>query len=254
MLIIISPSKTQDFSTGSSIKLKTQPSFLAETGLLVKELKKKSVKQIIKLMDVSPQIASLNFERYKQFHTPFTPDNAKQALLAFKGDVYTDIEVDDYKKKELQFAQKHLRILSGLYGLLQPLDLIQPYRLEMKIKLKYKRRKNLYQFWGSRITELLNEDLKKSNDKVLINLASKEYFKVIQEKDLQAKVITPIFKDYKNGEYKIIAIFAKRARGMMTNYIIRNNIENVEEIKLFHQAGYNYDDNLSGENEWVFTR
>ncbi|MDQ3396000.1 MAG: peroxide stress protein YaaA [Bacteroidota bacterium] len=254
MLIIISPSKTQDFSTGSSIKLKTQPSFLAETGLLVKELKKKSVKQIIKLMDVSPQIASLNFERYKQFHTPFTPDNAKQALLAFKGDVYTDIEVDDYKKEELQFAQKHLRILSGLYGLLQPLDLIQPYRLEMKIKLKYKRRKNLYQFWGSRITELLNEDLKKSNDKVLINLASKEYFKVIQEKDLQAKVITPIFKDYKNGEYKIIAIFAKRARGMMTNYIIRNNIENVEEIKLFHQAGYNYDDNLSGENEWVFNR
>lgn len=254
MLIVISPSKTQDFSNETSLNIKTQPAFLSESVQLVENLKKKSENQIAKLMKVSHSIASLNYERYKEFEIPFTIENARQAILAFKGDVYTDIEVDDYNKKELEFAQKHLRILSGLYGLLKPLDLIQPYRLEMKIKLKNRRGKDLYQFWGSKITDLINDAIKESEDQSLINLASREYFKVIKEKKLQGKVITPVFKDYKNGEYKIIALYAKRARGMMANYIIRKGITNVEDIKSFQQAGYNFDIKLSSENEWVFIR
>ncbi len=254
MLIIISPSKTQDFTTETSIQKNTQPALLKETELLMKALKNKSEKQIAKLMDVSEQLASLNYSRYQQFHTPFNIDNARQALLAFKGDVYTDIEVEDYTKEELDFAQQHLRILSGLYGVLQPLDLIQPYRLEMKIKLKNERGKDLYQFWGLRITKLLNEALKATEGKFIINLASKEYYKAIKESALDGEVITPVFKELKNGEYKIIAIFAKRARGMMTNFIIRNAITAVEQLKTFDQAGYQFDARLSEANTLVFTR
>lgn len=254
MLILISPSKTQDFSNTNNLKTNTLPVLLPQSEMLMREMKKKSQKQIAKLMDVSEQIAALNHGRYQQFQTPFTPENAKQALLAFKGDVYTDIEVEDYDQKELEFAQQHLRILSGLYGLLQPLDLIQPYRLEMKIKLKNRRGKNLYQFWGSRITRLLNENLKTQKEPILINLASREYFKAIKPNELKARVITPVFKENKEGEYKIIALYAKRARGMMTNFIIRNQLNTAEEIKTFQLAGYAFDINLSTENEWIFVR
>lgn len=254
MLAIISPAKTQDFTDQKFIDTYSDPEFLKESEKLIKELKKKSATSISKLMEVSSNIAELNYERYQNFETPFTPENAKQALLAFKGDVYTDIDVDNFTKKEFEFAQDHLRILSGLYGILKPLDLIQPYRLEMKIKLKNSRGKNLYEFWGDRITKVINTDLEKSKNPCLINLASQEYFKVIDTKKIKGEIITPTFKEHKNGEYKIIAIYAKRARGMMANFIIKNKLKNVEKLKTFGEAGYEYSERLSTEKEWVFIR
>lgn len=254
MITIISPAKTQDFSAQDITKEFTEPSFLKESERLVKELKKKSAKKICELMDVSENIAALNYNRFQNFSTPFTPDNAKQALLSFKGDVYTDIDIDNYSTKEFDFAQNHLRILSGLYGLLKPLDLIQPYRLEMKIKLKNPRGKDLYEFWGDRITKAINEDLKKNKDAVLVNLASNEYFKAVKPKKINTDIITPIFKDNSNGQYKIIAFYAKRARGMMANFIIKNGIKNPEALKTFQEAGYEYSEPLSNEKEWVFIR
>lgn len=254
MITIISPAKTQDFSEQDFIKNFTEPTFLKESERLVKELKKKSTKKISDLMTVSENIAALNYERFQNFNTPFTPDNAKQSLLAFKGDVYTDIDVENYTTGEFDFAQNHLRILSGLYGLLKPLDLIQPYRLEMKIKLKNSRGKDLYQFWGNRITKAINEDLKENTGSVLINLASNEYFKVIDPKKIKGEIITPVFKDYKDGDYKIIAFYAKRARGMMANFIIKNKLKNVEKLKTFGEGGYEYNQRLSTEKEWVFIR
>lgn len=254
MLIVISPSKSQDFATEPILDFNTQPAFLSESEILIKELKKKSKKKISTLMDVSEDIASLNYERYKNFKTPFTIKNSKQALLAFTGDVYTDIEVERYTKKEIEFAQNHLRIISGLYGLLKPFDLIQPYRLEMKIKLKNKRGDNLYDFWGSKITDFINDELKTTEYRTLINLASKEYFKAVKVGQLNGTIITPVFKDFTNGEYKIVAIYAKRARGMMTNYIIKNKLTKAEDIKAFNEAGYEFDEKQSEENEWVFIR
>lgn len=253
MTIIISPAKTQDFSAHTTTNIFSEPAFLNESLKLVKALKKQSPQQIASLMSVSDKIAELNYDRFKKFKTPFTPDNAKQALLAFKGEVYTDIDVDNYTKEDFEFAQQHLRILSGLYGLLKPLDLIQPYRLEMKIKLSNPRGKDLYEFWGDRITKELNTILDKPNP-MLVNLASVEYFKAINMKLFKGKIITPIFKDHKNGEYKIIAFYAKRARGMMTDFIIKNKIKNPETLKTFQSAGYEYSEPLSNDQEWVFIR
>lgn len=254
MITLISPSKTQDFSDTTNFSDYTEPHFLNESARLIKELKKKSVKKIGDLMEVSEKIAELNYHRYQNFNIPFSPDNARQALLAFRGDVYTDIEIDSYSKKDFEFAQEHLRILSGLYGLLRPLDLIQPYRLEMKIKLKNSRGKNLYEFWGDRITKALNEALLKQKSQYVVNLASNEYFKAINPKNLKGKIITPVFKENHNGTYKIIAIYAKRARGMMSNFIIRNKIDAVEKLKTFQEAGYEYSEPMSTENEWAFIR
>lgn len=253
MIVIISPAKTQDFSDQEHTTLFSEPVFLKESLKLVKELKKQSPGQIASLMSVSDKIAELNHDRFSSFKTPFTTDNAKQALLAFKGDVYTDIDVDNYTKEDFEFAQQHLRILSGLYGLLKPLDLIQPYRLEMKIKLSNPRGKDLYEFWGDRITKELNTILDKPNP-MLVNLASVEYFKAINMKLFKGKIITPIFKDHKNGEYKIIAFYAKRARGMMTDFIIKNKIKNPETLKTFQSAGHEYSEPLSNDQEWVFIR
>lgn len=253
MLVIISPAKTQDFSTQERTKEYSEPSFLKESTQLVKALRKHSPEQIAALMSVSDQIAALNYNRFKSFKTPFTPENAKQALLAFKGDVYTDIDVAHYTAVDFKFAQQHLRILSGLYGLLRPLDLIQPYRLEMKIKLSNSRGKNLYEFWGDRITKELNAGLDATNS-TLINLASAEYFKAVNTRLFKGKIITPIFKDHKNGDYKIIAFYAKRARGMMTDFIIKNKIQEPEQLKIFQEGGYTYNDPLSNDHEWVFTR
>ncbi|WPP48541.1 peroxide stress protein YaaA [Catalinimonas niigatensis] len=257
MISILSPSKTQDFADDSLDISKidyTEPLLLQESGVLVKELRKKSVKAIEQLMSVSENIATLNHERFQHFSTPFSPENARQALLAFKGDVYTDIDVHAYKKVDFNFAQKHLCILSGLYGLLKPLDLIQPYRLEMKTKLKNPKGKDLYQFWGGKITGQLNELLKDQKTKVLINLASNEYFKAIKPAELDAEIITPVFKEHKDGEYKTIALYAKRARGMMANFIIRNRIDSPEKLKTFAEAQYEYRETLSSEKEWVFVR
>lgn len=253
MTIIISPAKTQDFSAHNTTHIFSEPVFLNESLKLVKALKKQSPQEIASLMSVSDKIAELNYDRFKNFKTPFTPDNAKQALLAFKGDVYTDIDIDNYSQEDFEFAQQHLRILSGLYGLLKPLDLIQPYRLEMKIKLGNPRGKDLYEFWGDRITKELNKLMDKPNP-TLVNLASTEYFKAVNPKLLKGKIITPVFKDQKNGAYKIIAFYAKRARGMMTDFIIKNRIDNVEKIKTFQEAGYEYSEPLSTAQEWVFIR
>lgn len=257
MISILSPSKTQDFADDSVDVSKidhTEPSLLKDSSVLVKELRKKSVQDIEKLMSVSENIATLNHERFQHFSTPFSPENARQALLAFKGDVYTGIEIQEYKKADFKFAQEHLCILSGLYGLLRPLDLIQPYRLEMKTKLSNPKGKDLYQFWGNRISEQLNELLKDQKKKVLINLASNEYFKAIKPAELDAEIITPVFKENKDGKYKTVAIFAKKARGLMANFIIQQRIDTPEKLKTFAEAGYEYSENLSSDKEWVFVR
>lgn len=254
MIVVISPSKTQDFSSNGVPKLHTQPQLLEHSELLVKEMQKQSAAEIAKLMEVSDKIAELNYERFQTFSTPFSPDNAKQALYAFKGDVYTGIDLENYSKKEIDFAQNHLRILSGLYGLLRPLDLIQPYRLEMKIKLKNKRGKDLYTFWDRRLTTVLNAELAEQKKPVLINLASNEYFKAIHKKELQAAIYTPVFKEFKNGKYSTIAIFAKKARGLMADFIIKNKIKQPEKLKTFQLEGYEYNESLSKGNEWVFVR
>lgn len=254
MVTIISPSKTQDFSTNNVPDQHSQPRLLDQSQILATALRKKSPEDIKSLMDVSDKIAELNYERFQQFSTPFTSENAKQALFAFKGDVYTGFDLESYGEEELAFAQQHLRILSGLYGLLRPLDLIQPYRLEMKIKLGNPRGKDLYTFWGKRITKALNADLAEQDNPVLINLASNEYFKAVDKKGLKAPIITPVFKEFKNGKYSIIAIFAKKARGLMSDFIIKNKIEEAELLKTFNLEGYEYSEQHSKEGEWVFIR
>lgn len=254
MLTILSPSKTQDFASNGLPDLHSQPALLQQSEMLVEELQKQSAEDISKLMEVSDKIANLNWERFQQFNTPFSPENAKQALFAFKGDVYTGIDIKSYRQEDLVFAQNHLRILSGLYGLLRPLDLIQPYRLEMKIKLQNPRGKDLYTFWGNRLTEALNKSLAEQENEVLVNLASNEYFKAIKKKELKAGIVTPVFREFKNGKYSTIAIFAKKARGLMTDFIIKNKIDQPEKLKTFNQEGYEYSEMHSKANEWVFIR
>ena len=254
MLVIISPSKTQDFSDSARPAAHSKPDLLPESSQLVKELQKMKPQSLAKLMDLSEKLADLNYERYQQWQTPFTEDNAKQALFAFKGDVYTGIPVEEYSEAELAYAQEHLRILSGLYGLLRPLDLMQPYRLEMKIKLKNKRGADLYKFWGNRLTTALNDVLTQQKEPVLVNLASNEYYKAVQPKLIQGRIITPQFKEFKNGKYSTIALFAKRARGMMTDYILRNQLQDPEDLKGFDREGYHFSEPQSKGDEWAFVR
>jgi cytoplasmic iron level regulating protein YaaA (DUF328/UPF0246 family) len=206
------------------------------------------------MMTISENIATLNVDRYKTFKTPFTTKNAKQAIFAFKGDVYSGLVLDAYNDEDYAYAQDHLRILSGLYGCLRPLDLIQPYRLEMKTKLKNDRGDNLYQFWDERITQSLNKELKKQEEPVLINLASNEYFKSVKPKLLEGRLLNINFKETKEGKTRVVAIFAKRARGMMTDYIIRNRIEKPEGLKKFKQGGYKFNKDLSDDKQWTFER
>jgi cytoplasmic iron level regulating protein YaaA (DUF328/UPF0246 family) len=250
MLILISPAKTLDYSA-PSFKESTQPDFQSDTKALISIMKKKSAKDISELMHVSENLAELNEERFKTFQKDYTFDNSKQALLAFKGDVYTKIEVDTYTKEDFEFAQNHLRILSGLYGLLKPLDLIQPYRLEMGTRLENKKGKNLYEFWDKKIAKAINEA---SEGQTIINLASQEYFKAVHLKSLKSPLINIEFKEHKDGSYKIIGFFAKQARGMMSNFAIKNRIINPEELKTFNEAGYEYYDKMSDKNSWVFVR
>ena len=254
MLIVISPAKTLDFESPLKTQKFTQPDFIEHSKALVEELRDLSPEDISELMNVSPKIGELNFSRYLNWQSPFTPDNARQAVYAFKGDVYTGLEVESFKAADLNFAQKHLRILSGLYGALRPLDLMQAYRLEMGTRFANQKGKNLYEFWGGQVTESLNVALAEQKDQVLINLASNEYFKVVKKPLLTAEIITPVFKDYKNGQYKVISFFAKKARGYMTAYIIKNRLSTVAELKAFDVAGYGFDESLSNGNELVFTR
>ena len=254
MLIALSPSKGQNFTEPAPIDTFTIPVHLKESLMLIKEARKIQCDELQALMRVSNNIARLNVERFKTFHTPFTLKNAKQALFAFKGDVYRGLSVVQYTADDLSYAQEHLRMLSGLYGALRPLDLIQPYRLEMKTKLDNPRGANLYAFWGDRITQCLNEALEKQQEKILINLASNEYFKVVKPKVLEGRVLTLNFKEVKNGKARVIAIFAKRARGMMTDFILRHRIENSEQLKQVEVAGYQYVGSLSDDKQWTFTR
>lgn len=250
MLILISPAKTLDYSS-PNFKEYTQPDFVSDVKSLVSVMKRKSAEEIAELMHISENLAQLNEERYKTFQKEFNPENSKQALLAFKGDVYTKIDVDTYTEEDFDFAQQHLRILSGLYGLLKPLDLIQPYRLEMGTRLETKKGKNLYEYWDKKIAKAINEA---ANGQTIINLASQEYFKAVDLKTLKAPVINIHFKEFKNGSYQIIGLFAKQARGMMTNFAIKNKLTDPENLKTFQQEGYEYSEPLSSDQDWVFVR
>lgn len=254
MLHLISPAKTLDFSSPPTTAEFTQPQFLDHAQELIKDLRQLTPPQVSALMNISEKLGVLNAQRFLEWRTPFKPENAKQALLAFKGDVYTGMQAETFSTANLAFAQQHLRILSGLYGLLRPLDLIQPYRLEMGTGFGNARGKNLYHFWGDIITDKVNQELDQHHDRVVVNLASNEYWSAVNTKKLHAEVITPVFKDCKNGQYKIISFFAKKARGMMSAYMIRNNLKDVEAIKDFNTAGYRYDERMSSPKEWVFLR
>lgn len=250
MLLVISPAKTLDYSN-PEYSSHTQPDFPGEVKDLVGVLRKKSASEISKLMHLSDSLASLNEERFKTFRETFSPENSKQALLAFKGEVYAKMEADQFSAADLEFAQQHLRILSGLYGLLKPLDLIQPYRLEMGTSLKTKKGTNLYQYWGTKISKALNEV---GQGKTLVNLASQEYFKAVDQKTLKLPVITIQFKEHKEGKYQVVGFFAKQARGLMARYAILNRITDPEQLKVFREEGYEFSDPLSSDQDWVFVR
>jgi len=254
MITVLSPAKTLDYKSPSKAKRATEPELLDQSERLVDVMRKKSPKKIAQLMSVNSQIADLNYQRYQEWCTPFTKDNAKQAIHAFQGDVYRGLKADSFDENDLTFAQDYLRILSGLYGLLRPLDLMQAYRLEMGTKLRTTRGKNLYEFWKDRITDNLNQALSKEQDPILVNLASNEYFNSINPKKLKARVITPTFKDLKNGEYKFIQTYGKEARGYLTRFIIKNKINDPEEMKAFDLEGYYYSPEMSSETEPVFLR
>jgi len=252
MLVVISPAKKLDFESATPTKKHTQAPFLPQSENLIQALKKKKPSDISKLMKLSDSLTELNVQRYKDFKLPFTPENSKQAMFAFKGDTYVGLDADSMKASEIKYAQKHLRILSGLYGLVAPLDLIQPYRLEMGTKFPCNGHKDLYGYWKETVTAEVNKLLKK--EKSLVVLASKEYFSVIDLKQVTGRVITPAFKEKKNGDYKIISFFAKKARGMMSRYIIDHQIENPEELEGFDYDGYRFNSELSGIDTPVFTR
>ena len=254
MLILISPAKSLDFETATTSQVCSDAKFLKESQTLIKQLRRLSVEEIAEFMSISPKLAQLNYERFLSWQKPFSMDNAKQALLAFKGDVYTGLNAESLTEAELQVAQKDLRILSGLYGILKPLDLIQPYRLEMGKKLQTSKGNNLYEFWGDKITSDINATLKEKGDQYLINLASNEYFKSVNKKKIKAEIITPVFKDLKNDQYKVISFFAKKARGLMTRFIIQNQISDPEHLRAFNSDGYIFNPQLSKDKELVFTR
>ena len=238
MKILISPAKSLDFESKIPTNDSSKIPFLEQTKELSQKMDLKSKDDLKKLMNISDQLAELNYQRFQDFSFPFTKENARQAVYSFSGDVYKGLDVYTLPEEHIDSMQNSLRILSGLYGLLKPLDLIQPYRLEMGTSLKINSSNNLYEFWGSSITDYLNQEMGK--EEILVNLASKEYFKAVQSKNLQASLVTPIFKDYKNGKLKIISFFAKKARGQMARYIIDNGIETLNELKGFDIDGYGF--------------
>ncbi|WP_196157993.1 peroxide stress protein YaaA [Reinekea sp. G2M2-21] len=254
VLAVISPAKTLDFETDSPVDDVSDYRFADEAQSLIDELKAKSCADIAQLMSLSEKLAALNVERYQQWRPVMTAANSKQALFAFKGDVYTGLSAYTLTKPQIIQAQRKVRILSGLYGLLRPLDTIQPYRLEMGTKLSNSRGQNLYEFWGNRITDLLNQDVAESDADYLINLASQEYFRAVDTKQLAVPVITPVFLDEKNGNYKIISFFAKKARGLMIRYILDNQPTSLKALKAFDYAGYSFSAADSDQWNWVFKR
>ena len=243
MIIVLSPAKSLDYETPPHVKKHTIPDFVDDAAELIGGLRRLSPQQISTLMDISDPLAQLNFERYAEWSTKFDTRNAKQAVLAFNGDVYEGLDAKTLSSADLDFAQKHVRVLSGLYGLLRPLDLLQPYRLEMKTRFANARGKDLYAFWGERITQALNTQLKKNTGaaRVLVNCASGEYFKSVKPRLLDAPVITPVFEDWKGGRYKIISFHAKRARGLMARFAVENRLDAPEQLKGFDAEGYAFD-------------
>ena len=253
MKILISPAKSLDFESKIPTNDSSKIPFLEQTKELSQKMDLKSKDDLKKLMNISDQLAELNYQRFQDFSFPFTKENARQAVYSFSGDVYKGLDVYTLPEEHIDSMQNSLRILSGLYGLIKPLDLIQPYRLEMGTSLKVNSSNNLYEFWGSSITDYLNQEMGK--EEILVNLASKEYFKAVQSKNLQASLVTPIFKDYKNGKLKIISFFAKKARGQMARYILDNGIETLNELKGFDIDGYGFSAEYTlNENEPVFVR
>ena len=252
MKIVISPAKSLDFETKLPTNVFTQSNFLKQSVTIHKTLKKKKPKDLMELMHISENLANLNWQRNQEWSTPFTPENARQAVFAFNGDVYTGLDAYTIPEDKINILQDKLRILSGLYGVLKPLDLMQAYRLEMGTSMPIGVKKNLYEFWKLAITKSLNDEL--SKDELFINLASNEYFSAVDVKTLKVPVITPEFKDYKDGKLKMISFFAKKARGLMVRYIIDQNVETLDGLKLFNYDGYAFDANLSNETKLVFTR
>ena len=253
MVTLISPSKTLNFDDNNSCNLNTDCRLINHTSELHKILVNFSINDLKDLMNVSDKIAELNYNRFKRWEEPSKSDSSKQAIYAFKGDVYSGLDVESILEDKFDFLQENLRIISGFYGLLRPFDKILPYRLEMSTKLSNSRGKNLYEFWGNNITNLLNNDIEDENSYV-VNLASNEYFKSIKKNKLKNEIITPIFKEFKNGTYKTIAIYAKKARGLMSRFIIDNKIQKPENLKAFNLERYSFDNNLSDDYNYVFTR
>ncbi|MEO3990154.1 peroxide stress protein YaaA [Pseudocitrobacter cyperus] len=254
MLILISPAKTLDYQSELATTRYTQPELLDYSQQLIREARKLSAPQIKKLMGISDKLADLNATRFHDWQPDFTPDNARQAILAFKGDVYTGLQAETLSEADFDFAQQHLRMLSGLYGVLRPLDLMQPYRLEMGIRLENARGKDLYQFWGEIITEKLNTALAAQGDDIIVNLASDEYFKSVKPKVLKGRIIKPVFLDEKNGKFKVISFYAKKARGLMSRFIIENRLSKPEQLTAFNSEGYFFDEASSTPDELVFKR
>jgi cytoplasmic iron level regulating protein YaaA (DUF328/UPF0246 family) len=254
MLFLLSPAKSLDYESALPAIAATQPQFVPQSAELIATLKKKTPQQISELMDLSEALAKLNVDRYKAWSPQFTEANARPAVLAFNGDVYEGLDAKSLKPKDLQWAQAHVAILSGLYGVLRPLDLTQPYRLEMGTALKHGKANNLYQFWGAQLAEHLNQQLSPSQDPVIVNLASQEYFKAVDRKALQARVIECVFQDHKNGQYKIISFFAKRARGLMARYAIQHQAKTPEALQAFNLEGYAFDASASSQDSLVFRR
>jgi len=254
MLIVISPAKTLDYDSPLPTTEFTRPTLLKDSAQLVETMREYGPDDLVALMKISPKLGELNAQRYLDWSTPFNLKNARQAIFAFKGDVYTGLDASSLSVDDIEFAQQHLRILSGLYGLLRPLDLMQAYRLEMGTSLNNPRGNDLYEFWQGKITNAVNRQLKALNTKVLVNLASNEYFKSIKSGKLKAEIITPVFKDEKNGKYRFMSFYAKKARGLMSAYAIKKRISDVDQLKKFRVEGYRYDRKSSTATEWVFLR
>jgi cytoplasmic iron level regulating protein YaaA (DUF328/UPF0246 family) len=254
MIVVISPAKTLYDRSPIPYERYSDAEFLPEATRIISALKKKKPAQLAQLMGISTKLAELNFHRFQAWSSSFTPQNSWQSVLMFNGDVYQGLRAETFSESEFEMAQQHLRIFSGVYGLLKPLDLIQPYRLEMGTSFGIGGKKNLYEFWQTKLTNRLNQELSQQKEKVLINLASVEYFGAIDTKRLKARVITPLFKEHKSGQYQMVSFFAKRARGLMSRFIIQNQIDNPEDIKAFDSEGYFFNNQLSKEDSWIFTR
>lgn len=254
MLILISPAKTLDYQSPLATQRYTQPVLLDHSQQLIDVARQLSAPQIKTLMGISDKLADLNATRFHDWQPDFTPDNARQAILAFKGDVYAGMQAETFSDDDFTFAQQHLRMLSGLYGVLRPLDLMQPYRLEMGIRLQNPKGSDLYQFWGDTITQTLNEALAAQGDNIIVNLASDEYFRAVKPKQLDGEIVKPVFLDEKNGTFKVISFYAKKARGLMSRYIIENRLTTPEQLKAFDVDGYVFDEETSNKNELVFKR